>query len=67
MIYEHIKGLCDLKKISITFLEKELGFGRGTIQKWKNSSPSVENLQTVATYFKKPITFFLKEEPKKTG
>lgn len=63
MIYERIKQLCDVKGISVSSLEKELGFGNGTIYKWRSSSPSVENLQKVASYFKKPITYFLKNEP----
>lgn len=46
-----IDELCKKKGITITALEKELGFGRGTIGKWKNSSPTVDKLGAVASYF----------------
>lgn len=51
MIYECIKNLCESRKISINQLEKELGFGGGTIYKWQTASPSVANLQKVAKFF----------------
>ncbi|HJI10412.1 MAG TPA: helix-turn-helix domain-containing protein [Phascolarctobacterium faecium] len=51
MIYECIKNLCKSKKISINQLEKDLGFGSGTIYKWQSVSPSVDNLKKVADFF----------------
>ena len=33
--YEKVAKLCKDNRIAITALEKELGFGRGTIGKWK--------------------------------
>ena len=48
---ERIKQLCDERKISITFLEKEIGLGNGTIGKWKTCSPKVDSLIAVAQYF----------------
>ena len=38
--YEIIKDLCDRKGIAVTVLEKELGFGRGSIGKLKNGGES---------------------------
>lgn len=32
-------------------LEKELGFGNGTIGKWQKASPSVDKLKKVADWF----------------
>ncbi|WP_434310472.1 helix-turn-helix domain-containing protein [Hominifimenecus sp. rT4P-3] len=49
--YETIKKLCDEKNIAVTALEKELGFGRGSIGKLRNSSTSAERLQKIADYF----------------
>ncbi|MDO4326285.1 MAG: helix-turn-helix transcriptional regulator [bacterium] len=51
-MYVRISELCAKKGITITQLERELGFGRATIQKWKNSSPSADKLSKVADYFK---------------
>ena len=46
-----IKILCIQNRITVTELEKELGFGKGTINKWSYSSPSVNNLLKVARRF----------------
>lgn len=56
-----IKELCLQKKITITELERVLGFGRGTITKWRESSPSVSKLKTVADYFGVSIEYFLED------
>ena len=51
-IFENIEKLCTKNHITITQLERTLNFGNGTIFRWKTSSPSVDNLQKVAKYFK---------------
>ena len=51
MLYEKIQEICDSKGITVSGLEKDLGFSNSTIRKWKNSSPSIENLKKVADYF----------------
>ena len=48
MVYESIKNICDKKNISVTSLEKKIGLGNGTIQKWKYVSPNVTTLKKVA-------------------
>ena len=55
MLYEKIQEICDSKGITVSGLEKDLGFSKSTIRKWKNSSPSIENLKKVADYFKVPM------------
>lgn len=50
-LYTNIKRLCDEKKISISMLEKALGFGNGTIRRWDNTLPSSDKLEKVADYF----------------
>lgn len=49
--YERIKELCNKKGIAQTALEKELGFGRGSIGKLRNGNTTVERLQKIADYF----------------
>lgn len=60
MVYEKVKEACERKNITIAKLEKTLGFANGTISKWRDSSPSVENLQKVAIFFKLKLEYFLK-------
>lgn len=58
---EKISFLCSQNDISVTALERCLGFGRSTISKWKDSSPSVENLKKVADYFSVTVDYFLED------
>ena len=60
--YETIKGLCDEKKIAVTALEKELGFGRGSIGKLRNSNTSAERLQKIADYFNVTVDYLIGSE-----
>ena len=61
VLFYNIKSLCDKKGISISKLEKECGLGQGTIYKWKRVSPSIDNLQKVADYFKVTINKLVKK------
>ena len=58
---EKIEKLCEERGITIFSLERTLGFGRCTISKWRNSSPSVENLKKVADYLGVSIDSLLEE------
>ncbi len=40
-------------------IEKECGLGSGTISKWKNSSPSVDKLLSVAQYLNVSLDFLV--------
>lgn len=51
-LLENLQSICRERKISIPVLEKELGFGRGSIYKWDKNSPSIEKVQKVADYLK---------------
>ena len=51
MIYENISRLCLENGISISKLEKTLGFGNGVIGKWNDSSPRADALKKVADFF----------------
>lgn len=58
---EKIAEKCAERKISISALERELGFGNGTIRNWKKGSPSVDKLKAVADYFGVDIGYFLED------
>ena len=60
--YEQVKKLCDRNGIAVTQLEKELGFGRGSIGKMRKSRPSGERLQKIADYFGVSVDYFLYNE-----
>lgn len=47
-MYSKIRALCKEKKITISTLEKELGFGSGTISHWKTSKGNLENVLKVS-------------------
>lgn len=61
MLYKKIQEICDSKGITVSGLEKDLGFSNSTIRKWKNSSPSIENLKKVADYFGVTVDYFLEK------
>lgn len=59
-LYERIKELCQAKSISIARLESELGFGNCSIKKWeRSSSPSIDKIIKVATYFDVSVDYLL--------
>jgi len=58
-LLEVIQNLCKDRGISIFKLEKELGFGNGTIYKWERSSPAVDKLKKVADYFGVTVNYIL--------
>ena len=57
--YDVIKNLCDQQKIAVTALEKELGFGRGSIGKLRTGSTSAERLQKIADYFGVSVEYLM--------
>ena len=57
--YETIKKLCKERGIAVTALEKELGFGRGSIGKLRNSQTSAERLQKIADYFNVTVDYLV--------
>lgn len=60
IIYERIKTLCSNNGITIAKLESILGFGNSSIKKWeKSSSPSIDKIVKVATYFDVTVDYLL--------
>lgn len=62
MIYANISNLCRDRGISISRLEKEMGFGNATIRGWATSSPTVEKLKAVADYFHVTVDELIRDE-----
>ena len=60
--YDRIADLCKKKGISVTGLETELGFGRGSLGKMKKGgSTSVARLQKIADYFEVGVNELMDE------
>lgn len=51
MLLDNIKALCKERGMSLCALEKELGIGNGTVSKWADRSPRIDNVRVVANYF----------------
>ena len=49
-LYENIKKLAELRGITISAMEKDLGFARSSIQKFNSSSPNIEKIKKIAEY-----------------
>lgn len=66
-ILDNVRELCKTNKVTLTKLEKDLGFGNKVIFSWKNVSPSVEKAKAVADYFGVTIDYLVadKENPPK--
>lgn len=61
-VYEKVLELCKGYGIPQTVLEKELGFGRGSIGKLRKGKTSVDRLQKIADYFHVPLSYFTDQE-----
>lgn len=64
-LIKRIKLLCTQAGITISKIERELNFGRGSIYNWDKNSPSVDKVQKVAGYFNVSIDYLLGLEVKK--
>lgn len=61
-ICERIKELCNERGLSMYRVERDCGFGNGSIMKWENSSPKVENIIKLADYFEVSVDYLLGRE-----
>lgn len=59
-VYNKIRSLAKKKKIPITELERRSGLGNGTIGRWNESSPTLDNLSKVAKVLNVPIQKLIK-------
>lgn len=51
MLYERIKELCKIKRVSVSQLEKDLGFAKGSISKIDRHKPSADKIEKLSEYF----------------
>lgn len=58
-LFEIVQRLCKSKNITIAGLERECGFGNGTIKKWSVATPSGDRLSKVADYFNVSVDYLL--------
>lgn len=61
LVYENIKEICKKKGIAITEVESKANLARGSIFKWKESSPTAKNLKAVADVLNVKVDTLLKE------
>ena len=55
--YDVISELCKKRNLAVTALERELGFGRGSIGKLRTGSTTLERLQKIADYFDVSVNY----------
>ena len=67
MITTNIEILCHKKGITVSGLERNLGFGNSTIAKWGKASPTVEKLAAVADYFGVTVDELLQTDNQSEG
>lgn len=60
-IYKNVQRLCKENNITISKLENELEFSRGSIYKWDSNTPSIAKVKKVAEFFGVLIEDLLKE------
>lgn len=58
---ERIRELCEEQGKTLFSLEKECGFGNGTINKWDKNSPSVSRAWAVAKALNTTISYLIGE------
>lgn len=62
--FERIKFLAEKQKKNLKTVAIDLGFGENAIYKWKNQSPTTENLTKVADYFGVTLDYLVGREGK---
>ena len=60
--FERIKYLADKQGKNLKTVATDLGFSENAIYKWKNQSPTTENLTKVADYFSVTLDFLVGRE-----
>lgn len=62
-IVERIKATAQKQNLSLTQLEKQLGFGTRTIYKWDKNSPSVDKVLAVANFLNVSLSWLATGQP----
>ena len=66
-LYENVKEAARLKGYSINRLEKELGFARSYISKFKTITPSADKLQKIADFLEVSAEYLMTGKDEKTS
>lgn len=66
-LYENVKAIAKEKGYSINRLEKELGFARSYISKFKNITPSMDKVQKIADFLGVSVDYLLIGKEKEIG
>lgn len=66
MLLDNIRRLCKQQGISISTLEKAIHIGNGTISRWSESSPRIDNICAVAKFFGVTIDELLEGKDRKS-
>ena len=61
---ERVQELCKKNSISVSELEKTLGFGNGYISKLGQSTPNTSKIKLIADYFNVSIDYIITGEEK---
>lgn len=64
---DRVKELANSSGLSLPNLEKELGFGNGTIVRWNKSTPTADKLKIVADYFGVTLDYLIGRTEYKSG
>ena len=62
---EKVKAVCKERKIPISRLERDLGWGNGYISQLKKGTFPEDRLVAVANYLELPLSFFIGDEAEK--
>ena len=60
-IYDKIKMLCKERGVSVSGVERELGFARGSLCKIDKNKPSGDRIRKLANYFGVPLDYFVED------
>lgn len=61
-LYQKVRKRCAAAGITISELERRLGFPRGSIAKWDNNIPSVQKVEKVAEELGITIDTLIKDD-----
>ena len=58
-LVERIRTVAEKNELTLAKVERDLGFGNGTIRKWDSNSPSVDKVSAVANYLNVSVDYLL--------
>ncbi|WP_434310473.1 helix-turn-helix domain-containing protein [Hominifimenecus sp. rT4P-3] len=62
LLYNNVVDICEKRGITLCRLEKELGFGNGSVRKWKECEPGIQRVMKVAKYLGVSVGRLLEDE-----